>query len=92
MRPQAQVHPADKGIVPVGAARGIEPARIGELVTEGEYRSVSEFVNEAIVMKFEVERIAVDGGLPGPEPFTRFLASPRGRRYLRDVLRALKIE
>lgn len=54
-------------------------ARIRELVAGGEFPTVSEFVNGAILPKFEIERIAIDGGLPGSGPVHRSMMSRDGR-------------
>ena len=65
-------------------------ARIRELVTEGEFRTVSDFMNLAILQKFEFDRVPVNGELIGPDPLDRFFDSPRGREGLREaVLEAL---
>ncbi len=63
-------------------------ARIRELVAEGEFRTVSDFVNLAILQKFEFDRIPVDGGMIGSDRSTgsstrRGGASGSGKRCWR---------
>jgi Arc/MetJ-type ribon-helix-helix transcriptional regulator len=62
-------------------------ARIAELVGQGEYRNTSEFMNQAILLKFQVERVLLDGEPVGPDPIAEFLQSVRGRELLRELLR-----
>lgn len=61
--------------------------RIAELVAQGEFRNTSEFMNQAILLKFQVERILLDGKPLGPDPIAAFLQSVRGRELLRELLR-----
>lgn len=62
-------------------------ARIAELVRLGEFRNTSEFMNQAIFLKFQVERILLDGELVGADPIAEFLFSDRGRELLRELIR-----
>ena len=65
-------------------------ARIRELVAAGEFRSVSDFMNQAVLLKFEFDRIPVNGRTIGEGPLDRYFDSPRGRQQLRElVLEAL---
>lgn len=62
-------------------------ARLNELVRQGEFRNRSEFINQAILLKFQVERILLDGEHVGPDPIAEFLLSDRGRDLLRELIR-----
>lgn len=61
-------------------------ARIAELVAAKEYRNLSEFVNQAILLKFQLEQITLDGRLITPSPIEAFFDSPNGRELLREIL------
>lgn len=61
-------------------------ARIRELVAAGEYRTVSDFVNQAILLKFEFDGIPIGGRTIGDDPLGRFFDSPGGRERLRRVV------
>jgi len=65
-------------------------ARIEELVRDRQYRNKSDFINQALLLKFQVERIALDGDFVGPDPMQAFLESPRGRTLLRELLREVR--
>jgi hypothetical protein len=65
-------------------------AAITELIRRGEYRNLSEFITQAILMKCQVERVPIEGELLGPDPFFAFLESPRGRALLRELLREIR--
>jgi hypothetical protein len=65
-------------------------ARIAELVNAREYRNLSDFVNQAILLKFQLERIPLDGELVGHDPMITFFESPRGRALLRELLREVR--
>jgi hypothetical protein len=56
-------------------------------VADGEYGSISDFVNQAIQLKMQVERIAVDGELPGPEPWVVYFEKGGGRALIRELIR-----
>lgn len=62
-------------------------ARIRELVAAGEFRSVSDFVTQAILLKFAFERIPIDGRLLAHDPLAEYFSSYDGRRLLRDTVR-----
>lgn len=62
-------------------------ARIQELVAEGKYRNVGDFVNHAILVTFALERIPVDGRLLEPDPIPGYFGSFGGRQLLREVMR-----
>jgi Arc/MetJ-type ribon-helix-helix transcriptional regulator len=61
-------------------------ARINELVRQGEYRNRSEFINQALLLKFQVERILLDGEPVGPDPVASFFYSEQGRALVRELL------
>lgn len=61
--------------------------QIREQVASGEYRTVSDFMNQAILLKFEFDRIPVRGRMIGGDPIDRYFDSPRGRQRLRDAVR-----
>ena len=62
-------------------------ARIRELVAEGKYRNVGDFMHHAIRLTFTLERIPVDGRLLEPDPVTEYFGSEDGRRVLSEILR-----
>ena len=61
-------------------------ARIRELVAAGEFRTVSDFVNQAVLLKFEFDRIPINGRMIGDDPLGRFFDSPRGRQRLHETM------
>ena len=61
-------------------------ARIRELVAEGEFRNVGDFITHAILLTFALERIPVDGRLLEPDPIAEFFDSEVGRRVLYEAL------
>jgi len=61
-------------------------ARIRGLVAAGEFRTVSDFMNQAVLLKFEFERIPVNSRAIGGDPLDRYFDSPRGRKRLRDAV------
>jgi len=61
-------------------------ARIAELVAEKEYRNLSDFVNQAILLKFQVDQITLNGRLITPSPIEAFFDSPRGREVLMEII------
>jgi hypothetical protein len=67
-------------------------ARIRELVAEGEYRNVSDFVNQAILLVFAFERIPLGGRLLAYDPLAEFFSSYSGRRLLRETMREVQAE
>lgn len=67
-------------------------ARIQDLVAEGEFRNVSDFVNQAILVTFAFERIPVDGRLLARDPIAEYFRSYDGRRLLRETMREVRAE
>ncbi len=67
-------------------------ARIRELVDEGEYRNVSEFMNRAILPMFAFKRIPIEGKLLVHDPLAEYLSSYDGRRLLRETMREVLAE
>ena len=65
-------------------------ARIQELVAEGEFRNVSDCMQWAIRLAFEVEQIPIDGTLSARDPIGDFLESYRGRRLLKQLMREVQ--
>ena len=65
-------------------------ARIAELVASGEFRNMSEFLNHAILLTFQVERIQIEGQPIGPDPVAVFFDSVKGREILREVILAAR--
>ncbi len=61
-------------------------ARLVALVDEGRYPSISVFITEAILEKFGIEGIAVEGEVP-PDPIQRYFNTPEGREVLRQLIR-----
>ncbi len=64
-------------------------ACIQELVAEGEYLNISDFVNRAILFTFAFQRIPVGGMALVYDPLGEYFASYCGRRLLRDVVRGV---
>lgn len=60
---------------------------MARLVEEGAYRSITGFVVEAVLLKLDLEGIAVDVGALPPDPIAGYLESPRGRALLRKLIR-----
>jgi hypothetical protein len=50
------------------------------------YPSISEFITQAILEKFGIEGIAVEGEVP-PDPIGRYFQTDQGRALLRALLR-----
>lgn len=67
-------------------------ARIRELVAEGEFRNVSDFVNQAILQRCALERIPIDGRLLAFDPIAEYFGSNGGRRLLRETIREMLVE
>lgn len=67
-------------------------ARIRELVDEGEYRNVSDFVNRAVLLMFAFERIPIEGRLLGCDPLAEYFSSYKGRQLLRETVREVLAE
>ncbi len=65
-------------------------ARIAALVATGEYRNLSEFINHAILLTFQLERIQIEGQPVGPDPVADFFDSLKGREILREVILAAR--
>lgn len=62
-------------------------AVMARLVEEGTYRSITEFVVEAILLKLDLEGIAVEVGAPPPDLVAASFASPRGRALIGALVR-----
>lgn len=62
-------------------------AAIAELVAQGEYRNMSDFMNDALLLMFHIKYFLIDGMPVGPEPLAAIFESPRGRARLRELLR-----
>ena len=62
-------------------------ARTQELVAEGEFRNVSDFVNQAILLKCALERIPIEGRLLAFDPMAEYFGSYDGPRLLRETIR-----
>ena len=60
---------------------------IDRLVEEGRYPSMTAFIIEAILLKLDVEGIAVDGMEREPDALERYFASPAGERLLSRLIR-----
>lgn len=57
-------------------------ARLVELVEDGEYRSLSGFITEAILQKLALEGIAVEGTERPRNPVQLYPGTPEGRERL----------
>ncbi len=60
---------------------------IDRLVEEGRYPSMTAFVIDAILLKLDVEGIAVEGMEPEPDALERYFATPTGERLLSRLIR-----
>jgi Arc/MetJ-type ribon-helix-helix transcriptional regulator len=60
---------------------------IDRLVDEGRYPSMTAFIVDAILLKLDVEGIAVEGMEPEPDALERYFASPAGERLLSRLIR-----
>ncbi len=60
-------------------------ARIEELVKRGDYRNVTDFVNQALRLMLEVERMPPERG-PTQGQLEAFFDSPPGRGILQEVI------
>ena len=67
-------------------------ALIRELVASGEYRTVSDFMNEAVLLTFAFERIPVGGELIAYDPIAEFFGSYGGRQLLRELMQEVQAE
>lgn len=47
-------------------------------------------MNQAILLKLQLEQIPIDGELIGPEPIVTFFESPRGRALLKELIREVR--
>lgn len=65
-------------------------ATINELVRQNYCRNISDFMNQAILLKLQLEQIPIDGELVGPEPMVTFFESPRGRALIKELIHELK--
>ena len=64
----------------------VKAAVVG-LVMRGSYRSISEFVVEAVLLNLDLEGVPVVEALAPPDPIAAYFASPRGEEVLRNVIR-----
>ena len=65
-------------------------ATIAELVRQNYCRNISDFMNQAILLKLQLEQIPIDGEQVGPEPMVTFFESPRGRALIKELIREVK--
>ncbi|MEN6343045.1 MAG: hypothetical protein ABFC89_10875 [Methanospirillum sp.] len=65
-------------------------ATITELVRQNYCRNISDFMNQAILLKLQLEQIPIGGELVGPEPMVTFFESPRGRALIKELIREVK--
>jgi len=64
----------------------VKAAVVG-LVERGVYRSISEFVVEAVLLSLDVQGIPVVEARIPPDPIAAYFASPRGEEGLRRAVR-----
>ena len=57
------------------------------LVEEKRYPSVTAFVTDAILLKLDMEGIAVEGMDQEPDAIQRFFGTPQGRTLLSQLIR-----
>lgn len=62
-------------------------ARIEEVVRQGGYRNVTDFVNRALLLMLEMERARLEHGPATRALLEVFFDSPPGRRILQEVIR-----
>jgi len=62
--------------------------RIRELVVEVESRTVIDFITQAVLPEFGIDRVPVGNALIGTDPLDRSFGSSRGRRRFEAVPRA----
>ena len=60
---------------------------IERLVEEKRYPSVTAFITEAILLKFDIEGIPIDGLEPEPDALERYFATPAGEELLSRLIR-----
>ena len=65
-------------------------ATINELVRQNYCRNISDFMNQAVLLKLQLEQIPIDGEQVGPEPMVTFFESPRGRALIKELIREVK--
>ena len=65
-------------------------ATINELVRQNYCRNISDFMNQAVLLKLQLEQIPIAGELVGPEPMVTFFESPRGRALIKELIREVK--
>ncbi|MEN6519338.1 MAG: hypothetical protein ABFC38_14385 [Methanospirillum sp.] len=65
-------------------------SRIADLVERGEYKTMSDFLNQAILQKFHLDLVPIEGEPPSTDPMVVFFESPRGRALLAEIVRAAR--
>jgi Arc/MetJ-type ribon-helix-helix transcriptional regulator len=60
---------------------------IDRLVENGRYPSMTAFITDAILLKLDVEGIAIDGMEPEPDALERYFATPQGEALLSRLIR-----
>ncbi|MEN6343149.1 MAG: ribbon-helix-helix domain-containing protein [Methanospirillum sp.] len=60
---------------------------IDRLVEEGRYPTMTAFITDAILLKLDVEGIAIDGMEPEPDALERYFATPQGEKLLSRLIR-----
>lgn len=60
---------------------------IERLVEENRYPSVTAFVTDAILLKFDIEGIPIEGLEPEPDALERYFATPAGEELLSRLIR-----
>jgi len=57
------------------------------LVEEKRYPSVTAFITDAILLKFDIEGIPIEGLEPEPDALERYFATPAGEELLSRLIR-----
>ena len=57
------------------------------LVQEKSYPSLTAFITDAILLKFDIEGITVEGMEPEPDALERYFATPAGEQLLSRLIR-----
>lgn len=60
---------------------------IDRLVEEGRYPSMTAFIIDAILLKLDVEGIAIEGMEPEPDALERYFGTPAGEQLLSRLIR-----
>ncbi len=60
---------------------------IDRLVEAGRYPSMTAFIIDAILLKLDVEGIAVEGMEPEPDALERYFGTPAGEQLLSRLIR-----